>query len=128
NGNWTEVPTSDLVDHYGLLPFGTENDGEPLNFSYWDASTTAAPTTATFFAIVVGSAPVDPTSVVSFRSISLVPGTIATAPAPQTKDQVLQECQYYYQKSYNADINPGTAANYAGMKSTAQSANLNIDF
>src|SRR5690606_28692930 len=69
-----------------------------------------------FFAIVVGSAAVDAAALTSFRSISLVPGTLATAPAPQTLDQVAQECKFYYQKSYEAGTAPGTATTYLGMR------------
>ncbi len=103
NGTWVEVAPSGDVAKFGTLAFGTDNEGAPLNFSFWDAPIdTAGSETATYFAIVVGSAAVTTTSVVTFKSISLVPGTIATAPAPQTKDEVLRECMYYYQKSYEA--------------------------
>jgi len=41
------------------------------------------------------------TESVAFQYVSLVKGRIPTRPAPQTPDEVLQECQYYYEMSYN---------------------------
>jgi hypothetical protein len=40
--------------------------------------------------------------------ISLVPGLIPTRPAPQTPDQVLRECQYYFERSYAPNVATGT--------------------
>ena len=61
------------------------------------------------FAIVVTFAVPTDLTVVTVNSISLVPGDIPTRPAPQTTDQVLRECQYYYEKSYAAGTAVGTA-------------------
>lgn len=43
------------------------------------------------------------------NSISVVPGNIATRPAPKTSDEVLRESQDYYEKSYDNPVLPGTA-------------------
>lgn len=111
NGTWVEVAPSTSVPKYGVLPFGSDNEGSSLDFSYWDSmADTAAAKTATWFAIVVGTKAMTLNSVAQFRSISLVPGRIATQPAPQSKDEVLRECMYYYQKSYAAGTNPATAS------------------
>lgn len=75
-------------------------------FSGWMDIT--AFSTAKFFAIVVGTGPVLLGNGTDFKSISLVPGAIATPPAPQTQDEVLRECQYYYEKSYPLTITAGT--------------------
>jgi len=50
---------------------------------------------------------------IQIQSISLNKGKLPTRPAPQTPDQVLRECQYYYEKSYNPTEYAGavTAAN-----------------
>lgn len=67
--------------------------------------------TATYFAIVVGSSLVSSGNVLNFGSISLTPGMIPTIPAPQSIDEVLRECQYYYETSYSSladfNANPG---------------------
>lgn len=71
------------------------------NFSLSGWIADQIPQTATFFAIVVGTSSVTAGNSVAFSSISLVPGDIATIPAPQTPDEVLRECQYYYETSGN---------------------------
>jgi hypothetical protein len=38
---------------------------------------------------------------------------IATIPAPQTFDEVLRECQHYYEKSYDNSVVPGTASSFS---------------
>ncbi len=120
NGTWSRIfPSSVSIAKAGTLPFGTAGDGAPLNFSYWNADSTGA-ATATFFAIVIGTKPMTVTSVAQFRSISLVPGRIATIPAPQAKDEVLRECRYFYQKSYLSTVAPGAAADNAGVKYAIQ--------
>lgn len=42
-----------------------------------------------------------------FQDISLVPNEFAMPSNPKTFDQVLKECQFYYEKSYNNEILPG---------------------
>jgi hypothetical protein len=65
--------------------------------------------TGTFFAIAVTTSQVTSGNSLLFQSVSLVPGLIATPPAPQSPDQVLRQCQYYYTKSFLPGITP---ANY----------------
>jgi hypothetical protein len=61
------------------------------------------------FAIVVTFAvPTSGTQVI-VESISCSPGDIPTRPAPQTPDEVLRECQYYYQKSFAQGVIPAQA-------------------
>jgi len=67
------------------------------------------PTTATHFAIVVGSSALSVADTVSLESISCVAGHIPTIPAPQTKDQALSECQYYYETSFDTGTQVPTA-------------------
>lgn len=72
-------------------------------------------TTAKFFAIVVSTkSTLAVGNTVEYKSISLVPGTIPTIPAPQTSDEVLRECSAYYAKSYETGTAVGTAATLAG--------------
>ena len=87
----------------------------------WAANNTAA-TTATYFAIVVGFANLPATNFVDFNSISLVPGRIATIPAPQTLNDVLKDCQQYYWTTYfdsNSQIGTATprgAKSFVGIQ------------
>ncbi len=123
SGSWFEIVPKDSLPQGGTIPFGSDNDGAPLNFSYWDAALGSdAANTATFFAIVVGTAPMTLNSVVQFRSISLVPGKIATIPAPQARDEVLRECRWYYSKSYAPATSPGAAGVAIGVRTALQLA------
>ncbi len=103
NGTWSQVPRSGLGD--ALMTIGTNatNEFNDYNFSGWDMEGIAATNTATFFAIVIGTAS-KPSGAVRFYSVGLCAGDIATRPAPQTPDEVLRECQYYYEKSYDQGV------------------------
>jgi hypothetical protein len=47
--------------------------------------------------------------ILEIEDVSLVPSSYASKSNAKTADQVLRECQYYYQKSYNPLVLPGTA-------------------
>lgn len=105
NGNWTEVPRPNGQE----ATFTLTDTVTDFPFTIWknDDSNTAS-TTATYMAIVVGFATFSTAQDPLILSVSLCSGDIATRPAPQTLDQVLRECQYYYEKSYNPGVVPGT--------------------
>ncbi len=109
HGNWTEVPRSGLGDAtftIGASP--TTTNFNDYGFSGWDLKGIAATNTATFFAIVVGTASLPATNVVNFDSISLVPGDIPTRPAPETGGVAQFRCQKYYEMSFDFGIIPAT--------------------
>ena len=64
---------------------------------------------AKHFAIVISTQPMLATNNIFFQSVSVVPGRIPTIPAPQTVDEVLQECQHYWESTYNSGVVPGTS-------------------
>ena len=76
-------------------------------FTGFDATLVAGIKTAKFFAFVISFDAATPTQVITVSRASLNGGDIATLPAPQTFDEVLRECQFYYEKSYNNDDLPG---------------------
>ena len=102
---WTEVTRSGLGDAVFTLSTTSENS----QFSGWEDLLTGS-TTATFFAIVVGTVQLTNTApdTLNFLSISLVPGDIATQPAPKTPDQVLRECERFYEQSYSSGTTAGS--------------------
>jgi len=106
NGNWAEVPRSGLGD--ATFTIGASPNTTNFNnygFSGWDLEGIAATNTATYFAIVVGSASLPATNIANFDSISLVPGNVPTRPAPETGGIGMARCEYYYEKSFdNATI------------------------
>jgi len=62
-------------------------------------------TTQTLALVVYTTAAMDNTAgtedYITFSSVSLVPNEFAVESNPQTFDQVLRECQYFYEQSYN---------------------------
>jgi len=110
NGNWIEVPritTQEAI--FTVMPSATTNFNDyPL--SGWDLAGNADANAANFFAIVVGFASVATPKTISLNSVSLNAGSIPTRPAPQTPDEVLRECQYYYEQSYDSGVPVGTAS------------------
>ena len=118
-GAWTKVPNKILKD-YGQITLTTTN--AEYDFIEFDATASAAPTTATGFAIVVSFGSLTSAQIATFDYISLVGGDIATRPAPQTPDEVLRECQYYWEKSYNPSVLAGTASSTGGALFYTQAA------
>lgn len=127
NGNWTQVPRSGLGNAtftIGVSPTTTTfND---YGFSGWDLAGIAATNTATFFAIVVGTASLPAANVVNFDSISLVPGDIPTRPAPETGGVAIYRCERYYEMSFSIGTIPATGIS-AGYIPTDQTAAAGAD-
>lgn len=136
NGNWTEVPrvnSTNSVDAIFSIDTATSSIFNEYPLTGWSLLSNAAKNTATYFAIVVGTSSMTSSATLTINSISLVPGDIATPPAPKTWDETLRECEFYYEKSYDNDVIPGdsSAANIgAGSLSfnqyTVQSGNNNV--
>lgn len=106
---WTEI-TRD--DQFGNAQFDLGATIDDYGFSGWDVSGGSVPATATYFAVVVGTAAIINTKTITLNSISVVPGTIPTRPAPLTEQETLSQCEYYYEKSYAQGTAPATAATY----------------
>ena len=85
-----------------------------FNFSGFDA-TAVNTTTAVHFAIGITFDTMTSGDTFTLNYCSLNGGDIATRPAPQTADDVLRECQFYYEKSYDTATLPG-AATVAGSR------------
>lgn len=78
-----------------------------ISLSGWDARAVVAINSATYFAIVVSFAPMTAAQAITLNYISMNSGDFATRPAPQTPDEVLRECQYYWQSSFSPGVTPG---------------------
>jgi hypothetical protein len=111
NGTWSQVPFNGQTNG-PTFTIGTSANVEfnDYNFSGWSLDGIAAANTATFFAIVIGTASVTSTGTVSIYSVGLNKGDIATRPAPLTPDQTLKVCERYYEKSYESNIYAGSAS------------------
>jgi len=105
--SWTLIPRGNLGLAQGALStvdtadYTTLNDVVDLDFNGWQINDSAQNADTDKFAIVVTYSCPTTATVVTIDSIALVPGDIPTRPAPQTFDQVLEECEYYYEKSYD---------------------------
>lgn len=97
-----KIPTPQTRDLIG------DSTGRQLPFNWQDPLSTAVISSATYFAIFVGTSTVLAGKSIFFESVSLVPGQIPTAPAPQSQDQVLRESQYYFETSYDPNVGFGT--------------------
>lgn len=113
HGTWFEVPRGNLGDARFSLAAGTGTLYNDYNFNGWNLADSAllAPDAnlATYIAIVIGFAPIATADVIDFGSVGMMSGDIATRPAPQTQDEVLRECERYYEKSYQTADLAGTA-------------------
>lgn len=108
NGTWLEVPR-ELGD--ATFTLGPAIDGLFNNYGIigWDLDDATIADSATYFAIVVGTQEVPSARVLTFNSISLVPGTVPTIPAPLSIGETLAQCQQAYEKSFNVDQPPAGA-------------------
>jgi hypothetical protein len=107
HGNWTQVPripSQNATFTIGATPNTTNFNN--YGFSGWDLQGIAASNTATFFAIVVGTASLTAANVVNIDSISLVPGNIPTRPAPDTGGLAISKCERYFEMSFNIGLVP----------------------
>ena len=106
NGNpsvqtgWVKVPRA-LGTAKFSIGASANNNFIDYGFSGWDLNGSVDVTTANYFAIVIGFAPMVSADYVNFGSIALVPGNIPTRPAPLSAGQVLAQCQAFYEKSFN---------------------------
>lgn len=113
NGTWFEIPRDSLGRAAFNVAKSTTNSFSDSMLNGWDYQNGADVNLATYFAIVVAFEPMIATNYIDFNSISLCQGDIATRPAPQTPDEVLRECERFYEMSYNtaADVNTVTLVN-----------------
>jgi hypothetical protein len=110
-GGWTQVPRSNLPQAQKTLNVSSSgdiyNESNDIGFNGWQITDpTQLNNTGQFCMVVTFGCP--NSAVVNIGSISLVPGDIPCRPAPQSKAEVLEICQKYYEKSYNPNVAPGT--------------------
>lgn len=129
--NWTEIPRSDLglaTGDLSVVATGSEDDlntMQDLKFNGWEIISQAQIADTNKFAIVVTFEVPTTASVITVDSISLVQGDIATRPAPQAPEQVLKECEAYYEKSYPTNQYPASPT-YAGSLLFLQSDHFDV--
>lgn len=96
NGTWTEITRTSY--NTGLMEIGTTQT--EIMMSGFDISDNALTGTATFFAIVIGFEEMAQNDTVTLDWVTLCKGSFATPPAPETTSSLMQDCEYYYEKSY----------------------------
>jgi len=111
--NWTLIPRSGLdtpqVNLSAIADSAGVDDGKnDYGFTGWEITDAVQLSDTEKLAVVVTFHYADAGTDIIINSISLTPGDIPTRPAVQSVDQVLRECQYYYEKSYAPSLPPGT--------------------
>ncbi len=94
---WVEISRTDLGD--GVFTFN-QNVETVNSISGYNHDGNTLINTATWFAIVVGFSSLTAANYVEINYGTVVPGLIPSRPAPKTPDEVLRECQYYYEMSF----------------------------
>lgn len=99
-GTWIQIPNNNLGPQQ-VMTSGLANAYDEFSLSYWQVTSTII-SNATYFAIVIGfgALPTN-TDYISFNSVSLQAGFVPTRPAPESYQQVLTDCEQYYEMSYN---------------------------
>ncbi len=98
---WTAIPRSGLDTPVVNLNVTSDinHPDNDIGFSQWKITDSAQINDTSNFAIVVTFS-AGGVAVVKVNSISVVPGNIPCRPAIQSSDEVLRQCQYYYNKSF----------------------------
>jgi len=102
---WIEIPL--VIPYKQTQTITGDYIQRQIDFAFWQANLSLLEIVqATYFAIFVGTSAINNGTVLYLDSIALVPGVIPTLPAPQSQDQVLRECQYYFEHSYEILSSP----------------------
>lgn len=109
--NWTAIPLADGYSNFYTLPLSAINNVGFPNFL--SDGIFYSNGTKNFAIVVTFTCPIAGTEVI-INSISCVPGEIPTRPAPQTADEVLRECQYYFLSTFPPGVTPADNAGLAG--------------
>lgn len=108
--NWIEITRNVPQNATFIL---SSNALKTFNFNGWNINNGVFSdvSLANFFAIVIGFSPLVTADFIETVSVSLVAGDIPSKPAPQTVNEVLSNCQYYYEKTYASEVPAGTVTN-----------------
>ncbi|CAB4128315.1 hypothetical protein UFOVP270_27 [uncultured Caudovirales phage] len=107
--NWSIVPRNGLDTARMQIQNVVPTPGNDVQFQGWQMSTaqTTSPNSATLFAVVVTIAWTTAPTAIDVMSISLNKGDLPSRPLPQTPSDVLSECQYYFEQSYDTGSKAG---------------------
>ena len=113
---WTAIPRSGLDTATTILAVASTNDeinnlDNDIQFTGWEITDATQIGDTEFFAMVVTFAYIDISTVLTINSISLTPSTIPSRPAPESVNEVLRKCQYYYETSYDSGLFAGAVSN-----------------
>lgn len=103
---WTEIARSGLDTARAEVTADRPTIDNDIKFTGWEIVDPALIADTDKFAMVVTFAWTT-LPVINVMSISLNKGDLPTRPAPKTLSDVLSECQFYYEKSYNTGVSAG---------------------
>ena len=115
-GGWTFLSRSglDTPQFNVFVAGGSDTLNDPLvdnGFSGWKMNATEIADTDHFLIIVSFYYP-DANTIINVQSVSLVPGDLPSRPAIQKYTEVLNQCEYYYEKSYEGAVPEGTVTSF----------------
>ncbi len=112
--NWSVIPRGGLPVAQAEIPFIVSNtdlnDDLDIQFSGWEIVDPIQIGVANKFAIVVTLAWPDASTLITIDSISVCCSEIPSRPELESFDEVLRQCQYYYEKSTNQGIVPSSGS------------------
>jgi hypothetical protein len=107
---WTQVSRSGLPTPSFSLTTQSSYLNNDYGFNGWKM-----PGSASYFAVVVTFAYINNLTNFTINSISVVPGDIPSRPAVQSPDEVLRQCQYYYENNFPNTGIPSLPLGYASI-------------
>lgn len=110
--NWTQIARGGLDLPVATLDTVTTNTDLNNDLSYkfnnFEVTDASEIGDTDKFAIIITFAYPDSGTVITVDSVGLCQGDIPSLPAPQTREQVRKECQYYFENTYNYETAAGT--------------------
>ena len=106
--NWTPVLRNGLDTPRAQLTSTIPIVSNDIQFTGWQLSNAQLSDTDKCAMVITFAWTTAP--VINVLSVSLNKGDLPTRPAPKTSSDVLSECEYYYEKSYNSGVTEGTVS------------------
>lgn len=119
---WTEISRSGLNTATAIMPKITvnsdiNNSNNDMSFTGWDLTDSAQIADTNYFAMVVTFGYIDTSTVMTINSISLLPNAIPARPIPKSSEEVIRECEYYYEKTYDQGVYAGASSGNGAIAS-----------
>lgn len=126
---WTEIPRSNLttatVSSLGILAANTQLASSNYNYGFngWQITDVGELSDTNKFAIVITWAYQSVSTAITINACGCCYGDIPSLPAPQSRQEVYDDCAYYFENTYQPGVAVGTATTVGQQMFSARTLN-----